>query len=243
MVQFESKFFSVAGQKERISNVGQTLKAAVLGRGVTADTGSTTANKVLSAAASKPFLTAGVAAAGATLLRNAPAIATAARSAVSRSSPAIATAAGATATRSSSNIAKNALLVGSGVVAGSLIGGGSDATAGEVEQTASQNNKPITSGTQEAESTSFQDNSQNYTTNTITENYGAGSIYSSSNQTPTFDTNANQSTSANPLFEQSSSFDPAQETSGSADAAATNKGLDLGTVIAVGAIAYLLSKN
>lgn len=55
---FATPFFSKAGQKERLGNVGSTLKAAVTGKGVTANTPSQTANKVLGAAASNPFSTA-----------------------------------------------------------------------------------------------------------------------------------------------------------------------------------------
>jgi len=55
---FDNKFFSVEGQKERLSNVGETLKAAVTGKGVVANTPSNVANKVLGYAASNPFLTA-----------------------------------------------------------------------------------------------------------------------------------------------------------------------------------------
>lgn len=55
---FNSKFFSKAGQIERIRNVGSTLKAALTGKGVQANTPNATINTVLSAAASNPFTTA-----------------------------------------------------------------------------------------------------------------------------------------------------------------------------------------
>ena len=57
---FVSKFFSKAGQVERLKNVGSTLKASITGKGVQANTPSKTVNKVLSAAASNPFTTAAV---------------------------------------------------------------------------------------------------------------------------------------------------------------------------------------
>lgn len=60
MVTFTNKFLSVAGQKERLANVGATLKASLTGKGVVADTGSKTVDKVLSAAASNPYTTAGI---------------------------------------------------------------------------------------------------------------------------------------------------------------------------------------
>lgn len=57
---FNNKFLSVAGQKERLTNAVQTVKSAVLGRGVVANTKSQTTNKVLSFAASNPFTTAAI---------------------------------------------------------------------------------------------------------------------------------------------------------------------------------------
>lgn len=58
MVTFSNPFLSVAGQKERISNVGATLLSSITGKGVTADTGSKTGNKILGYAASNPLTTA-----------------------------------------------------------------------------------------------------------------------------------------------------------------------------------------
>jgi len=57
MALFSSPFLSLAGQKERLLNVGATLKAAYTGKGVTAKTGSKTLDVVLSAAASNPIAT------------------------------------------------------------------------------------------------------------------------------------------------------------------------------------------
>jgi len=57
---FSTPFFSIAGQKERLSNVGKTLYAAVTGQGVQSNTGIKTVDKALSAAASNPFTTAAV---------------------------------------------------------------------------------------------------------------------------------------------------------------------------------------
>lgn len=59
---FANSFFSLAGQKERLLNVVETLKAAVTTGGIQAHTGSETVNKVLETAANHPFLTAGAAA-------------------------------------------------------------------------------------------------------------------------------------------------------------------------------------
>ena len=57
---FKNKFLSTAGQKERLQNVGSTLKAALTGQGVQSNTGVKAVDKVLSAAASNPFTTAAV---------------------------------------------------------------------------------------------------------------------------------------------------------------------------------------
>lgn len=69
---FSNPFFSIAGQKERITNVGKTLNAAfnpfAKVKGVTAKTGSETLNKVLSSVASHPYVSAGVVAAGVTAM-------------------------------------------------------------------------------------------------------------------------------------------------------------------------------
>lgn len=58
MALFENPFFSKAGQVERLVNVRDTLLASVTGKGVKANTSSATANKLLSTAASNPFVTA-----------------------------------------------------------------------------------------------------------------------------------------------------------------------------------------
>lgn len=59
---FENSFFSVAGQLERLANVGNTLVAAVTGKGVQSNTGIKVVDQVLSTAASNPFSTAAIAA-------------------------------------------------------------------------------------------------------------------------------------------------------------------------------------
>jgi len=55
---YDNKLFSKAGQLERLANVRDTLVYAVTGKGVVANTPSATTNKVLSTAASNPFVTA-----------------------------------------------------------------------------------------------------------------------------------------------------------------------------------------
>lgn len=60
MAIFTNKFFSKAGQKERLSNIGATLKASLTGKGVQANTKNANLNKLLSKAASNPLTTAGI---------------------------------------------------------------------------------------------------------------------------------------------------------------------------------------
>lgn len=55
---FVNPFLSVAGQRERVANVGNVLKAAVTGKGVVANTGSQQINRALSAVASNPYTSA-----------------------------------------------------------------------------------------------------------------------------------------------------------------------------------------
>ena len=57
---FASPFFSKAGQKERLVNVGRTLKGALTGEKIVGLTPNATANKLLGAAASNPLITAGL---------------------------------------------------------------------------------------------------------------------------------------------------------------------------------------
>jgi hypothetical protein len=59
---FQNDFFSIAGQKERLGNVVNTLSAAVgiKGGGVVSNTGNKTIDSALGAAASHPFVSAAV---------------------------------------------------------------------------------------------------------------------------------------------------------------------------------------
>lgn len=58
MVTFSNPFFSIAGQKERLANAGNTVLAAITGKGVVSNTGQKQVDAVLGFAASNPFLTA-----------------------------------------------------------------------------------------------------------------------------------------------------------------------------------------
>lgn len=63
MVSFKGIVKAIVPTKAKLSNVVEVLKASVTGKGVTANTGSAKVDKVLSAAASHPFVTAAVVAA------------------------------------------------------------------------------------------------------------------------------------------------------------------------------------
>lgn len=55
---FNNPFLSVAGQSERLQNVGNTLVSSLTGKGVKSNTGNANVDKVLSAVASNPYTTA-----------------------------------------------------------------------------------------------------------------------------------------------------------------------------------------
>jgi len=65
---FATPFFSIQGQKERLTNVGRTLKAAFTGEEISAFTSSPRANAVLETAAENPLTTALIGAAAASPL-------------------------------------------------------------------------------------------------------------------------------------------------------------------------------
>jgi hypothetical protein len=117
---FQNKFFSVAGQAERIRNVGATLASAVSGGGVQAHTSSKTANKILSTIASHPFISAGVATggiyAGKALI---PAVSGSLKAGTGATAGAVA---GKTAT--TSTLKTGLLYAGAGALAGSMLSGG-----------------------------------------------------------------------------------------------------------------------
>lgn len=118
---FQNKFFSKAGQKERIINVGKTLNAAFnpLSKDkVVANTNNKTVNKILETTANHPYITAGVAAAGVTAIKAAPAI-------LSKS------ALPAGIAGSGSRIATPLLYGGAGLLAGSLFSGSGGSKTGD----------------------------------------------------------------------------------------------------------------
>lgn len=266
MALFQSNFFSFAGQKERLSNVVQTVKAAVTGKGVQSNTGVGAVDKVLSTAASNPFVTAGVVAAGVSAAGYAPTATgslaksegttliqgavQSAKNAITRTAAGSAATGGAAtiASNTGSNVAKTAIIAGgAGIAAGYILSGQpSSQSSASTSQNPSFNPDQKQSGSQTIEQQPFQDNSQNSfdTQNTSNYNYGAGSIYSGSSQTPSFSSYPEQSTSANPLFDQDAGFSAEQETAADTGASATSSGSNglVTAAIVLGAF-YLLSKN
>lgn len=126
---FTNRFFSIAGQRERISNVGQTLKAAVTLRGVQANTGNRTTDTILSAAASNPYLTAFIpaaakVAAGGAAVGSAK-VAAGGAAAAKTSAAAKAASLGAAKT---GGLLRTGALIGGGLLAGSLLNKGGSQT-------------------------------------------------------------------------------------------------------------------
>jgi hypothetical protein len=265
MALFQSNFFSWSGQKERLSNVAQTIKAAVTLQGVQSNTGNRAVDKVLSSAASNPYATAaviatGVSAAGykatasgalaksegTTLVQGA--IQGAKNAILKTGAGAAATTGAATiAPTAGSNAAKTAIIAGAaGVAAGYILSGSSGAdAAASSNQNPSFNPTQETTGQQEINQIPSQyiDNTQNTTSVTENINYGAGSIYSGTYQDPGFSSDPYQNTSSNPLFDQSPGFTADQETSAETGASASASGSSLGLILGAVAVAYLLSKN
>jgi len=131
---FKNKFFSAAGQKERLTNVAQTLSVAVTGKTLQGEKDkivtSSGKSNILTAAANHPFITAGVATAG---------IYAAGAVAGSASSGSAAAAAGSTAAKTALTTKAASIgsvgLVGLGAAAGAIL-------AGAGKQTTDQTTNP-----------------------------------------------------------------------------------------------------
>lgn len=138
---FSNKFFSIAGQKERLNNVVQTLSVAVTGKdtsgqkaSVVANTGSETANAILSTAANHPFITAGVAATAVTAAGLGATAGAAGSSSAGAATAATSTAGAATGV----GLKTLAIVGGAGLLAGSLFNSGGKASTGAQTTTPSQ---------------------------------------------------------------------------------------------------------
>jgi hypothetical protein len=216
---FDNRFFSVAGQKERLQNVVDTLKIAVnpfSSQKITATTASPAVNKALEAVANNPYTTAGALALGATAagigIKTAASIAAAA-------TPKVAAAAAAAGT---STILKTAVIAGAaGAAAGAVLSGSGGSKSSTAPQTQSLNLTPsqITSPSQITNYNTQTTNTSAQTTNTSSRNIITGSPYASI-YNPLDTTQAyNPLTSLNQNPNLSSS--PSQDTSGSQAAAQT----------------------
>jgi len=224
---FQNKFFSVTGQKERVTNVVKTIASAVTLKGVQSNTGNATADKVLSTLASNPYMTAGIA----TAVIKAPAIISAVKSSGTASAVTskVVTAGGSIG--ASSAIKAGAVGAIAGYVAGSL---GKDSATSKADQ----NIEPQFTPTQDTTVTPSQytDNTQITYTTTKNINSGSGSISSVSSQDPSLTNTPTQETNTIPTFTPTQDINADQTSSASGS---TN----WGTILAVGIGLYLLSKN
>jgi len=221
---FQNKFLSVAGQKERLKNVVQTIKSAVTGSGVQSNIKSNVVNKVLSTAASHPFITAGVAAAGITAVKYVPTI----FSAITTK-----TAVGVTTTAVAGSTLKPLILgAAGGYVVGSSMSGSGGATT-KADQTIT----PTFTPTQNTTTNTTADNRQfvDTTNRSYAYTYGANSpIYATTTADPTANLTPTQSVNVIPSA--------TQDTSGSQDATSSATGSIGAILLGIGAL-YLLSKN
>jgi hypothetical protein len=224
---FQNKFFSVAGQKERVTNVVKTIASAVTLKGVQSNTGNAVVDKVLSAGASNPYVTAGIA----TVIVKAPAIISAVKSSGTASAVTSKVASTGASIGASSAIKAGAVGVVAGYVAGSL---GKDSATSKADQ----NIAPQFTPTQDTTVTpnQYTDNTQITYTTTKNVNSGSGSINSVSSQDPSLTSTPTQETNTIPTFTPTQDINADQTSSASGS---TN----WGTILAVGIGLYLLSKN
>lgn len=224
---FKNKFFSLAGQKERVTNVVKTVVSAVTLKGVKSNTGNAVVDKVLSSAASNPYVTAGIA----TAVVKAPAIISAVKS--SGTTSAITSKVVSTGASFGASSAFKAGAVGAvvGYVAGSL-------DKGSATSKADQTITPQFTPTQDTTVTpnQYTDNTQITYTTTKNVNSGSGSINSVSSQDPSLTSTPTQETNTIPTFTPKQDINADQTSSASGE---TN----WGTILAIGIGLYFLSKN
>lgn len=88
---YQNNFFSIAGQKERIQNVGAVLNASfnplAKNKDIKANTGSETVNKILETVAEHPYISSGVAAGAITTVSNPTAALNIAKTLIPKSVP------------------------------------------------------------------------------------------------------------------------------------------------------------
>lgn len=222
---FQNPFFSVAGQKERIANVGQVLGIATglynpNKKSIVATTPIKPLNTALQTVANHPYITAGVVAGGITAAKNIPSI-------VAAKTAGTATAAGFGTSLSTGT--KLALAGAAGIAAGSFFGGNNS----KPNQTVTPSQNPIQTVTPKQDVTPVQKTSQD--TYTINTTYGKDSPITSNvmpKQSTPFDVYAGQETS--PSFPVSQEVSPEQTTTTSPNWL---------TIALIGAGVYFLAKE
>ena len=141
---YDTKFFSIQGQKDRLYAAANAIKTAVTGStfdgtsakdAIKATTSSSVTNKVIETAAKHPFITAGVAATAVTAAGLGATAGAAGSSSAGAATAATSTAGAATG----AGLKTLAIVGGAGVLAGSLMSSGGKATTGAQTTTPSQN--------------------------------------------------------------------------------------------------------
>ena len=228
---FTNSFFSIAGQKERISNVGQVLGIATgvynpQKLTISASTPSKTLNKGLEIVANHPYATAGVVATGITAAKLAPSI-------LAGTSKAATTT--AIAKSSFSTGTKLAVAAGTGLLAGSLFG--SKGSSSTPSQNVQPNQQPI-QNTNPKQDTLF--------TPTISPNQNDTSSQSGTGnmwyQTKNQNTYSEVYNYQNPSQDTIPSFPVSQDTNADQTSTASS-GIDWVTIGLIGAGIYFLAKE
>lgn len=223
----------MAKLKEKLRNVANVIKIAVTGKDldgdkatIRANTSSKTLNKGLEVVANHPFITAGVVAGGVTLIKNAPAIATAVKSATLKTSTtSVAT---TVATTTAKGSIRTAVITGAvGVVAGSLIAGSGGASTAPQDVTQDQQTTASQPNTQTPtqDSRSWTDQ-RNYSRTYIEDSPGA-----SVSQDPSSSVIPTQNATQSPSINQT----PTQEATPTQTASSSGNNWLLIAVIGIGA--------
>jgi hypothetical protein len=227
---FKNSFFSVAGQKERISNVGKVLGIATgiynpTKTTIQANTSSKTANKVIEAVSNHPYASAGIVAAGVTAAKLAPSIVASA----STKAPSVIGSSFSTGT-------KLAVAGAAGLAAGSLLSG----KGGNSEPT--QITNPFQAPKLDVypvQKTDFNP-SVMPTQNDTSSQSGTGNIW---NQTKTQDTYSENYNYQNPIQETTPYFSASQDTNPELVSTGGSSGTDWLTIGLIGAGLYFLVKD
>lgn len=228
---FTNSFFSIAGQKERLANVGQVLGIATgvynpQKLTISASTPSKILNKGLEVVANHPYATAGVVATGITAAKLTPTILTS-KTAMAGSAQ--------IAKSSFSTGTKLAVAAGTGLLAGSLFG--SKGSSSNPSQSVQPIQQP-TQNTNPKQETMFTPTINPSQTDTSSQS-GTGNIWY---QTKTQNTYSEAYNYQNPSQDTTPSFPVSQDTNADQTSTASG-GIDWLTVGLIGAGIYFLAKD